>query len=163
VSRALAAARVALVRTGSEAFPLNVRTHPRNILSGCPGANCSEFRPSRISEFVKYGSPHSCNPSPINRVIASYPSQEVRMAAAKSKFRSNFGASCVRCSDYLVAPERSEYRYTRHIVHAWVCSKCGYRFEIIVPTGETPPSEIMVRIRDVCARRSFIARRLGDN
>jgi hypothetical protein len=37
-------------------------------------------------------------------------------------------------------------------------SKCGFRFEIIVPTGETPPSEIMVRIRDVCARRSSIAR-----
>ena len=85
------------------------------------------------------------------------------MTAAKSKFRSNFGASRVRCSDYIVAPERSEYRDTRHIVHAWPCSKCGFRFEIIVPTGETPPSEIISRIRDICARRSFIARRLGDN
>jgi C4-type Zn-finger protein len=72
------------------------------------------------------------------------------MAAAKTKkFRSNFGASYVRCSDYIVAPERSEYRDTRHIVHAWLCSKCGFRFEIIVPTGETPPSEIISRIRDI--------------
>jgi len=60
------------------------------------------------------------------------------MAATKSKFRSNFGASCVRCSDYLIAPERSEYRDTRRIVHAWLCSKCGFRFEVIVPTDKTP-------------------------
>ena len=85
------------------------------------------------------------------------------MAAAKSKFRSNFGASCVRCSDYLIAPERSEYRDTRHIVHAWLCSKCGFRFEVIVPTGETPTLEIIARIRDICARRSSLARRQGDN
>ena len=54
--------------------------------------------------------------------------------------------------------ERSEYRDTRHIVHAWVCSKCGFRFEVIVPTDKTPPTEVMVRIRDICARRSFIVR-----
>jgi hypothetical protein len=78
------------------------------------------------------------------------------MAKAKSKFRSRFGASCVQCNDYLVAPERSEYRDARQIVHLWRCLKCGFHFEVIIPIVATPPTEIMAKLRKILARDEFV-------
>src|SRR5271169_4596417 len=42
---------------------------------------------------------------------------------------SMFGASCVRCSNQLIAPEKSEYLDDRLIRHIWHCPKCHARFE----------------------------------
>ena len=38
--------------------------------------------------------------------------------------RSSFGADCAHCGKELIAPERSEYRDERHVLHIWRCPKC---------------------------------------
>ena len=43
--------------------------------------------------------------------------------------RSLFGVNCVRCSNELIAPEKSEYLDDRAIRHRWHCCKCGVRFQ----------------------------------
>ena len=45
--------------------------------------------------------------------------------------RSTFGINCVRCSEQLIAPDRSEYRAGTHIRHLWHCPKCSAHFESI--------------------------------
>jgi hypothetical protein len=44
---------------------------------------------------------------------------------------STFGADCVHCGEELIAPERSEHRDERHVLHSWQCSKCGRSFGVI--------------------------------
>ena len=55
------------------------------------------------------------------------------MRAVASKRRSSFGTDCVQCGDELIAPDKSEYRDERHILHLWRCSKCDCSFEVISP------------------------------
>ena len=45
--------------------------------------------------------------------------------------RSSFGADCVHCGKELIAPERSEYRDVRHVLHIWRCPKCDRSFEVV--------------------------------
>jgi hypothetical protein len=45
--------------------------------------------------------------------------------------RSSFGADCAHCGKELIAPERSEYRDERHVLHIWRCPKCDRSFEVI--------------------------------
>ena len=45
--------------------------------------------------------------------------------------RSSFGADCAHCGKELIAPERSEYRDERHVLHIWRCPKCDHPFEVI--------------------------------
>ena len=45
--------------------------------------------------------------------------------------RSSFGADCAHCGKELIAPERSEYRDERHVLHIWRCPKCDHSFEVI--------------------------------
>ena len=45
--------------------------------------------------------------------------------------RSSFGADCAYCGKELIAPERSEYRDERHVLHIWRCPKCDRSFEVI--------------------------------
>ena len=45
--------------------------------------------------------------------------------------RSSFGAECAHCGKELIAPERSEYRDERHVLHIWRCPKCDHSFEVI--------------------------------
>jgi hypothetical protein len=45
--------------------------------------------------------------------------------------RSTFGTDCVHCGNQLIAPERSEYRDERHVLHIWRCEKCDRSFEDI--------------------------------
>ena len=45
--------------------------------------------------------------------------------------RSSFGADCAYCGKELIAPERSEYRDERHVLHFWRCPICDRSFEVI--------------------------------
>jgi len=69
-----------------------------------------------------------------------------------SNRRSSFGTSCIQCSDELIAPERSEYRNERQIVHFWHCSKCDHGFEVISPADTKSIREIMTRIENIVTR-----------
>ena len=53
------------------------------------------------------------------------------MPTIASKRRSSFGTDCVQCGNELIAPERSEYRDERHVLHIWRCPKCDRSFEVI--------------------------------
>jgi C4-type Zn-finger protein len=39
---------------------------------------------------------------------------------------------CPQCSEWLLAPDWSEYFSERCVRHAWSCDDCGYRFETSV-------------------------------
>ncbi len=69
-----------------------------------------------------------------------------------SNRRSSFGTSCIQCSDELIAPERSEYRNERQIVHVWHCATCDYGFEVISPADTKSIKEIMSRIENIVTR-----------
>ena len=60
------------------------------------------------------------------------------MAAAKSKFRSNFGDIVRSLQRLPCCPLKDLTLFALESAQ-----KCEFRFEVIVPTGETPPSEIM--------------------
>ena len=49
---------------------------------------------------------------------------------------STFGTDCVQCGNLLIAPERSEYRDERHVLHIWRCEKCDRSFEGIWSTDK---------------------------
>jgi hypothetical protein len=55
------------------------------------------------------------------------------MPTIASKRRSSFGTDCVQCGNELIAPERSEHRDERHILHLWRCPKWDCSFEVISP------------------------------
>ena len=54
------------------------------------------------------------------------------MMAIASNRRSSFGIRCVKCSDELIAPERSEFWNERRACHVWRCQKCNCCFETLV-------------------------------
>ena len=56
------------------------------------------------------------------------------MPTIASKTRSSFGTERVQCGNELIAPERSEYRDERHVLHLWSCPKCDRSFEVIWST-----------------------------
>jgi hypothetical protein len=66
--------------------------------------------------------------------------------------RSNFGIECVQCDNELIAPERSEYRHERQILHHWHCWKCDRRFEVIWPADTKSIKDVMRRIKEVTTR-----------
>jgi hypothetical protein len=43
------------------------------------------------------------------------------MPTTASIHRSSFGTDCVQCGNELIAPEWSEHRDERHILHLWRC------------------------------------------
>ena len=59
------------------------------------------------------------------------------MAMMAPDRRATFGLNCVRCSNELVAPEKSEYWNEGQIRHLWHCPKCGCRFRTILETEST--------------------------
>ena len=65
---------------------------------------------------------------------------------------SSFGTECVQCSNELIAPNRSEYRDQRLIVHLWCCPKCDCSFEVISPADTGPIKNVMKRIEAVLRR-----------
>jgi len=40
--------------------------------------------------------------------------------------------SCPQCSEWLLAPDWSEYLSDRCVRHTWSCEACGYKFEAAV-------------------------------
>lgn len=66
--------------------------------------------------------------------------------------RSSFGTDCVQCDEELIAPERTEYRDERQIVHLWHCPECDYRFEVISPADTKSITDIMTRIEEIRTR-----------
>jgi hypothetical protein len=84
------------------------------------------------------------------------------MPTIASKRRSSFGTECVQCGNELIAPERSEYRDERHVLHLWRCPKCDHTFEVIwsADTRFTAPAESSPRgvCRHVPFRREVFAR-----
>jgi hypothetical protein len=74
------------------------------------------------------------------------------MRAAASKRRSSFGAECVRCGNYLIAPDQSQHRDGLQIVHFWSCPRCDCSFEVIVPADTKSIKDIMKRIEDAMRR-----------
>jgi C4-type Zn-finger protein len=40
--------------------------------------------------------------------------------------------SCPQCSEWLLAPNWSEYLNERCVRHTWSCEACGYQFETAV-------------------------------
>jgi hypothetical protein len=66
-----------------------------------------------------------------------------------SKRRSSFGMDCIQCGDELIAPERSEYRGERQILHFWRCAKCDRCFEVISPADTKSIKEVMTRIEAI--------------
>lgn len=82
------------------------------------------------------------------------------MWTGASRGRSSFGMGCIQCANYLIAPDRSEYRDEKQITHRWQCPKCDCCFEVISPTDIRSLKDIMRRIEDVVARRGVLSSRL---
>jgi uncharacterized protein with PIN domain len=82
------------------------------------------------------------------------------MARIASKRRSSFGIDCVQCDNELIAPERSEYRNERHILHLWRCPKCDCCFEVIWPADTKSIKDIMRSIENTLTRHEIFPLRL---
>jgi len=65
------------------------------------------------------------------------------------------GVDCVQCDNELIAPEKSEYRDERYILHLWRCSKCDCRFDVISPADTKSIRDIMTRIKAAVTRSDF--------
>ena len=51
------------------------------------------------------------------------------MAGISIDSYSPYGIACIRCNDYLIAPDWSRYVSERHVSHSWSCELCGHQFE----------------------------------
>jgi len=74
--------------------------------------------------------------------------------------RSGFGMTCVECNNDLIAPERSEHRDGRQIIHVWHCPQCDCRFEVISPTDTRSIEDIMKNIAVILTRDEVLLMRL---
>jgi hypothetical protein len=55
--------------------------------------------------------------------------KEVAMPTNVPNRHSMYGISCVKCSNKLTAPVKSEFRDGGHIHHMWFCRKCTTCFD----------------------------------
>jgi hypothetical protein len=83
------------------------------------------------------------------------------MPTVASKGRSSFGVDCVQCDNDLIAPERSEHRDERHILHLWRCPKCDCCFEVLSPADTKSIKDIMRRIEGIMTRSDAYRLPLG--
>ena len=74
------------------------------------------------------------------------------MQTVSSKRRSSFGTDCIQCGHELIAPDRSEYRDQRLILHLWCCPECNCTFEVISPADIRAIKDVMKKIEDVVRR-----------
>ena len=56
--------------------------------------------------------------------------------------RSDYGMSCARCGDALIAPEWSECVSAGQVRHSWFCVACGCRFETAVDLDEPAEAQL---------------------
>ena len=82
------------------------------------------------------------------------------MPTVSSTRRSSFGMDCVQCDNELIAPESSEYRDERQVLHFWRCPKCDYCFEVIAPADTKPIKDIMRSIENTVTRHEISRLRL---
>jgi uncharacterized protein with PIN domain len=61
--------------------------------------------------------------------------REVVMATARIANRSPYGMACTECSEFVIAPECSEYVDEREARHFWSCENCGHYIETVVNLG----------------------------
>lgn len=52
--------------------------------------------------------------------------------AAQARLAIDGKNSCPQCSEWLLAPDWSEYLNDRCVRHTWSCEACGYQFETAV-------------------------------
>jgi predicted RNA-binding Zn-ribbon protein involved in translation (DUF1610 family) len=52
--------------------------------------------------------------------------------AARKRLATYSKNSCPQCSEWLLAPDWSEYLNDRCVRHTWSCEACGYQFETAV-------------------------------
>jgi hypothetical protein len=60
-----------------------------------------------------------------------------------------FGIVCIRCSEMLIAPERSQYVTSCHVRHAWFCEGCGVEFETSDHLQCDAPPEAFATVRSL--------------
>jgi hypothetical protein len=65
------------------------------------------------------------------------------------------------CDNDLIAPERSEYRHKRQIVHLWHCLKCDCCFEVVTLAGTKSIKDIMAMIEDSMTGSDIFPSRLA--
>lgn len=52
--------------------------------------------------------------------------------AAQAHLATSSKNTCPQCSEWLLAPDWSEYRNERCVRHMWSCEICNYQFETTV-------------------------------
>jgi hypothetical protein len=52
--------------------------------------------------------------------------------ATRARLTTTNKNSCPQCSEWLLAPDWSEYLSDRCVRHTWSCEACGYQFETAV-------------------------------
>jgi hypothetical protein len=52
--------------------------------------------------------------------------------AARAHLATYSKNNCPQCSEWLLAPDWSEYLNERCVRHSWSCEACGYQFETAV-------------------------------
>ena len=51
------------------------------------------------------------------------------MTTVVSFRNSEYGTTCAKCREPLIAPEWSEYVSEQSVINLWHCTNCGYQFE----------------------------------
>jgi len=51
---------------------------------------------------------------------------------ARTRLATYSKNNCPQCSEWLLAPDWSEYLNDRCVRHTWSCDACGYQFETAV-------------------------------
>jgi hypothetical protein len=69
------------------------------------------------------------------------------MVVTSTNNYSPYGIGCIRCSETLIAPERSKYVTAWHVRHAWSCESCGLQFETSDHLWCTAPSKASRTVR----------------
>lgn len=59
--------------------------------------------------------------------------------------RSIYGISCIKCSNKLIAPAKSEFRGGADIRHTWVCPNCTTSFDSLeqIPVEEMTSDDVV--------------------
>ena len=52
--------------------------------------------------------------------------------AARARLVTYNKNTCPQCSEWLLAPDWSEYLNDRCVRHTWSCETCSYQFETVV-------------------------------
>lgn len=58
--------------------------------------------------------------------------------------RSIYAISCVKCSNKLIAPAKSEFREGADIRHTWLCPNCTTSFDLLeqIPVEEMTSDDV---------------------